>query len=157
MAKVIDLRANSIDVVAIVDRVEELELKAEAGQSLTDHESAERVRLEALLIQLRVPCGDCDDRHGYIYPVQLIRDDYFVTYSKEMAADISGHDLPDYAVIGDDDEIDWEATALNARLDYKSIDIYGLTYWYLSGEMDEDDHVIPRVYAYEERFAMRLQ
>ena len=56
-----------------------------------------------------------------------------MTYSKMMAADL-GDDLPDYAIIGDDDEIDWQATALNARLDYKSIHIDGLTYWYLSAK-----------------------
>src|SRR5436305_1655894 len=116
-------------------------------------EPAERARLEALLLRLRVRRGDCDDRHGNIYPIQLIRDDYFVQYSKEMAACCSG-DLPDYAVIEDNDDIDWAATALNARLDYTSIDIDGLTYWYLSGDIDGDEHVIPRIYEYEEGFGM---
>lgn len=70
-----------------------------------------------------------DDLEGYCvdweHGVTLIRDSYFVEYTKELLGDIgyipSG--FPSWI------EIDWEGTADNVQMDYTSGDYDGVTYW----------------------------
>jgi hypothetical protein len=140
----IDLTSNWIVVRAIAARLEELESKT----APTAREAAERAHLEGLLARLRVPRGDFPWRE-YIYPIQLVRDDYFTEYSKQLAQ-CFGDEVPDNVVIDDSDSVDWEATAQLERADYASITIRGVTYWYLSGEKDGEDHFNPREYEWEE-------
>jgi hypothetical protein len=99
----IDLTSNWIVVRAIAARLEELESKT----APTAREAAERAHLEGLLARLRVPRGDFPWRE-YIYPIQLVRDDYFTEYSKQLAQ-CFGDEVPDNVVIDDSDSVDWEA------------------------------------------------
>jgi hypothetical protein len=71
-------------------------------------------------------CGGDEQWQGVWYPVTLISDSYFVDAMRELVQDIGDlpRDIPAYLAI------DWEATADNLRVDYSSVDIGGLTYWY---------------------------
>ncbi len=120
----LDLTADIIDVRDIIARVESLEGDAEAFRPGSD-EAAELEELTDILADLAGGGGD-EDWRGDWYPVTLIRDSYFRTYAQELVEDcgyISG-DLPSWI------EIDWNATARNVRMDYTSVEIDGVTYWY---------------------------
>jgi hypothetical protein len=92
---------------------------------LDEEEQEELQTIEALLESLK-GCGGDEQWEGAWYPATLIRDDYFVTYARELVSDIGDipRDIPSYI------EIDWEATAKNIRMDYSSVEIDGVTYWY---------------------------
>lgn len=55
---------------------------------------------------------------------QLVPDEDWVDYVKEMLEDMGEVRVPSYVVV------DWEATADNIQQDYSSIDIGNNTYWW---------------------------
>jgi len=85
----------------------------------------ERVRLMTIMEDLRGYGGD-EQWRGDWYPITLIRDSYFVEYAAELVSDIGDlpRELPSYI------EIDWHRTAGNIRVDYTSITIDGVDYWF---------------------------
>lgn len=111
-----------LDVRDIIAHVEELR---ELGEDETNADTAELVTLLALLSDLAGKGGDAQ-WEGVWYPVTLIRDDYFTRYAQELCEE-NGYmpeGFPSYI------EIDWDATARNIRMDYKSTEFHGVTYWF---------------------------
>jgi len=82
--------------------------------------------VEDLLRELAGNGGDVQ-WEGEWYPAVLIHEDYFTDYTRELMMDCEmlPRDLPEWV------EIDWESTACNVRvMDYTSIEVDGVTYWY---------------------------
>jgi antirestriction protein len=82
-------------------------------------------KLRELLDDLKVYGGDVQ-WEGDWYPNSLIHERHFVDAMKELCEDIGDFpkDIPSYYVI------DWEATADNLRVDYRSTEFDGQTFWY---------------------------
>lgn len=125
----LDLAADIIDMRDIIARFEELDgIKDNHGGSfnepLTPNMASEWKRLRAILSDLKGNGGD-EQWRGDRYPVTLIRDSYFTDYAREMLFDCGELPcgIPDYIAI------DWQATALNIRVDYSPVEIHGVTYW----------------------------
>lgn len=124
-----------IDVRDIIDRVEELEAEmADLGEAEADNQTVsdayhdahcERLDLIAILDDLKGYGGD-EQWRGDWYPVTLIRESYFTDYCQELCEDIGAvpRDLPDYIAI------DWDVTARNLMVDYSTVEIDGVTYFY---------------------------
>lgn len=113
-----------IDVRDIIERVEELE--SEIVEASTDGtQESELFKLQAILDDLKGYGGD-EQWRGDWYPVTLIRESYFTDYTQEMLEDCGTipRDLPHWV------HIDWEATAREVMVDYSSIEIDGVTYFY---------------------------
>jgi hypothetical protein len=120
-----------IDVRDLIARVEELREEIEAYAVKMDDWQANadnQEELEALEGLLEELCGNGGDEQweGNWYPVTLIRDSYFTDYARELLEDCGEipKDLPSYI------EINWEATARNILVDYSSVEIDDVTYWY---------------------------
>lgn len=113
-----------IDVRDIIERVQELE-EISCFTKESDEEKREHTCLKHLLSELKGNGGD-EQWRGHWYPVQLIRNSYFVKYAQELCEDCEDvpPNLPPYI------EIDWQATARNIRFDYSCVDFGGVTYWY---------------------------
>jgi hypothetical protein len=131
----IDNMQDTIDVRDLIARVEELrESREEYNEKMADDtawdsvEDGEPEELEALEGLLEELCGNGGDEQweGNWYPVTLIRDSYFTGYARGMLEDCGDipKGIPSYI------EIDWEATACNIRVDYSSVEIDDVTYWY---------------------------
>ena len=116
----LDLTADVIDVRDIIERYEALE---DAADGLPDAE--ERCQLAAILDELKGKGGD-EKWRGDWYPLVLIRDSHFTDYVRELLADCGdvSASLPWYVAV------DWGQTARNFHVDYTTIDIDGVTYWY---------------------------
>lgn len=118
-----------IDVRDIIARVEELESSIEDGAAETaDEERAEAQELNtltAILEDLKGYGGD-EQWRGDWYPLTLIRESYFADYCQDLVIDCGGlpASIPDYLVI------DWEATARNLKVDYSTVEIDGVTFFY---------------------------
>lgn len=88
-------------------------------------EAQELTLLSELMTDL---CGEGGDEQfeGEWYPSDLIRESDFVDHVKELLNDceIIPSEIPWYVVI------DWQATADHVRVDYSSVEIQGVTYWY---------------------------
>lgn len=118
---------NTDDVIAVRDMIERFEELDEERQACTLHDAdAEELHeIERVLDKLKGYGGD-EQWRGDWYPVTLIRDSYFVDYVQELLEDCGDipANLPHYI------HIDWEATARDVRVDYSSVEIDGVTYWY---------------------------
>lgn len=121
-----------IDVRDIIDRIEELETELEGLGSEGDAEANNRAEdwselqtLTAIMDDLKGYGGD-EQWRGDWYPVTLIRESYFTDYTQEMLEDCGTipRDLPHWV------HIDWEATAREVKVDYSSVEIDGVTYFY---------------------------
>lgn len=107
-----------IDTRDLGDVLSELE-----AQSDDDTEAAEdAAAIRALFDEISDYGGDTPEDG-----IQLIADDYFETYARELAEDVG-------AIPADTSWpctcIDWERAARELRMDYMSCDIDGRTYWY---------------------------
>lgn len=119
-----------IDVRDIIERIEELEGEIEAYAEKMDDWQAnadnqeELQTLTAILEDLKGYGGD-EQWRGDWYPVTLIRESYFTDYAEELVRDcydLKG--LPDFV------HIDWEATAREVKIDYSTVEIDGVTFFY---------------------------
>ena len=137
----LDLTADTIDVRDIITRYEELfeQRVAESGKDPGDYGSFEKwhfsldnsrdgvelYTLHELLDDLKGYGGD-EEWRGDWYPLMLIRDSHFVDYATEMVKDCQFQcdELPSWI------EIDWKKTAKNVQVDYSSVEINGVVYWY---------------------------
>jgi hypothetical protein len=110
-----------IDSRDVIERIAELELKAEDGDALLDQD--ERIELAALVELAREGEQAAPD---WFHGETLIRDSYFVEYTQELAEDIGAIDSnanwPNTC-------IDWEQAARELRMDYTPIEFDGVTYW----------------------------
>jgi hypothetical protein len=125
-----------IDVRDIIERIEELESDRDdymGEAAFTDptwaskepEAFAELAQLTAIMEDMKGYGGD-EQWRGDWYPVTLIRESYFTDYCQELCEDIGAvpRDFPVYI------EIDWEATARNFMVDYSTVEIDGVTYFY---------------------------
>lgn len=122
----LDLSADIIVVIDIIERVEELEAIADDPDMLLGEELGDELdTLLAILADIKGLGGD-EHWRGDWYPHMLVRDSYFRTYAEELADDMG--------VIPKDAQwpltcIDWEQAARELRYDYSGVDIDGVTYW----------------------------
>jgi len=110
-----------IDVENLIERFEEMRDSEDAPE-----DAAYFCMVEDLLRELAGNGGDVQ-WEGEWYPAVLIHEDYFTDYTRELMMDCEmlPRDLPEWV------EIDWETTACNVRvMDYTSIEVDGVTYWY---------------------------
>ena len=116
-----------LDVRDIIARVEELEseLDLDINRNGESDDEQELMALKAILDDMKGYGGD-EEWRGDWYPVTLIRDSYFIEYAEELVTDCGyiSKDFPRWIAI------DWEATARAVRMDYTSVEIEGVTYWY---------------------------
>lgn len=87
-------------------------------------EAEELASLASILEDLKGYGGD-EQWRGDWYPVTLIRESYFTDYAEELVRDcydLKG--LPTFV------HIDWEATAREVMVDYSTVEIDGVTYFY---------------------------
>ena len=120
---------DSRDLIELLDEynarrdelVDEGRTEAEIDDVLTDEfDEAEVDFAKAALDE----CGDADDwTHG----LTLISDSHFVDYAQQLAEDIGALDRdaqwPLY-------HIDWEAAAESLQMDYTSVILDGVAFWY---------------------------
>ena len=124
-----ELLDDIIDTRDLIDRFESLESlhDNEGGtfnETLTDDEKEEFGTLKEILAAIKGLGGD-EQWRGDWYPLTLIRERYFTTYTQELLEDtgIIPTNLPDWVAI------DWERTAEAVQEDYTPIEIAGHTYW----------------------------
>lgn len=122
----LDLTARIIDVRDIIARFEELESQMPDGDDARNWpDAAEFAQLSDILEELSGNGGD-EQWRGDWYPTTLIWDSYFPIYARDLlidCGDISAN-LPHYV------HIDWKATSRDLLVDYTSLDINGLCYWF---------------------------
>ena len=115
-----DPTADILDVRDLIDRFEELEVAAD------NDEMAEFKLLSEVLQEL---CGNGGDEQwrGDWYPLTLIRDSYMQTYAQDTAEDCG---MLQDSTAWPYTYIDWEQATREFKMDYTSIDINDITYWY---------------------------
>lgn len=121
-----ELTANDIiDVRDIIARVEELENEVADTEAQAWANRDEYAALTAILDELEGQGGD-EQWRGNWYPTTLIRESYFTDYTQEMLEDCGTipRDLPHWV------HIDWDATAREVMVDYSTVEIDGVTYFY---------------------------
>lgn len=124
----LDLSADIIDTCDIIERIEQLETIVEE-MSDTDSSGKDAFRTEsqdliALMEELKGYGGD-EQWRGNWYPSTLIRDSHFRDYAIDLA-----HDMGELNCKWPYNCIDWDQAARELRLDYSSVDIGGVVYWY---------------------------
>lgn len=118
-----------IDVRDIIERIEELESLKDDHEADPDgghwsNEDARELRtLTDIMDDLRGYGGD-EQWRGDWYPVTLIRESYFTDYIEELVSDCYDLKLPDFV------HVDWEATAWDVKVDYLTVEIDGVTFFY---------------------------
>ena len=130
-----DLTDDIIDVRDIIARVKELEdargelITGPNGSyyvpGLDADDACELSGLTDILDDIAGNGGD-EKWRGAWYPVTLVRDSYFVEYTKNLMEDCGTlpKEFPSWI------EIDWYRTARNVLLDYTGTEIEGVPYWY---------------------------
>lgn len=121
----LDLSGDTIDVRDIIARIEELEAKQPDSEQEKWDNCDEYATLLEIMESLKGNGGD-EQWRGDWYPLTLIRDSHFTDYIRELLADCGdvSAKLPWYVAV------DWEQTARNFHVDYMTIEIDGVTYWY---------------------------
>ena len=120
-----------IDSRDIVARIEELEQEIEdwhedgEGKGLDDTTEGMKTELEMLQ-------GVVEEIEGYSEDtakdgITLIRDSYFAEYARELAEEIGAIER---VMAWPCDCIDWQQAARELQVDYSSVEIDGITYWY---------------------------
>lgn len=126
-ATTLDLTADIIDVRDIIARFEELENEIPSELCQRDPEQvAEKNALDEILSDLSGNGGD-EQWRGDWYPLTLIRESYFKDYAQELAEDIGAVDRN---ASWPNNCIDWDMAARDLRMDYTSIEIGGVTYYF---------------------------
>jgi len=122
-----------IDLRDVIERVEHLRQLRESGpvdlgeDSNADQDTlfAELQELEALLEECKGNGGD-EQWEGDWYPVTLIRDSYFQSYTQELCEELgtpAGCDVWPFTCI------DWEQAARELQMDYTSVEFSCVAYW----------------------------
>lgn len=133
-----DLYSDVIDIRDVISRYELLEselsennfpvTRAVVADESLDERQNEFKALTNILERLKNDGGD-EQWRGDWYPLQLIAEDYFTEYFKELTIECEyvPKDLPAWI------KIDWEETAKDGLLDYTILEIDGRTYYYRAG------------------------
>lgn len=130
----LDLTADVIDVREIIERVEDLEAECADEEDTickaSDEDRKELATLTAILDDLKGNGGD-EQWRGDWYPVTLIREEYFTDYIQELIGEC--YEFPAEMHKGwpfNHLTMDWESAADEAKYDYTSTEIDGVTYFY---------------------------
>jgi hypothetical protein len=77
------------------------------------------------LVELLKVWRECENFSDWTYGEQLIRDNYFTEYARQMLEDCGTipSELPWYVAV------DWDKTADNIKVDYTYVDFNGVDYW----------------------------
>ena len=123
MATEISNNQDVIDSRDVIARIEELtDLRDEAAGNVGAFDDVDQAELESLLALAEQGESTPDWNYG----AQLIRDDYFEDYARQLAEDIGAIDpdagWPCY-------HIDWAAAARSLQMDYTPVEFDGVTYW----------------------------
>lgn len=110
-----------IDVRDIIERIEELESLKDDREAEPD--AQELQTLTDIMDDLKGYGGD-EQWRGDWYPVTLIRESHFADYAKEMVCDCYDLKLPPFV------HVDWKATAREVKVDYSTVEIDGVTFFY---------------------------
>jgi antirestriction protein len=110
-----------IDSRDVIERIAELQLKAEDGDALLDQD--ERIELAALVEFAQQVEQYAED---WLYGATLVRDSYFIEYAEQLAKEL---DLLPRDAGWPARHIDWEAAADDLQTDYTDVDFDGVTYW----------------------------
>jgi len=105
----------------LIERAEALEVECDG---IGEEECTELVAIRAILSSIKGLGGDAQWR-GDWYPLTLIHERYFTTYTQELLENTGIIPINFPAWIA----IDWERTAEAVQEDYTPIDIDGHTYW----------------------------
>lgn len=96
----------------------------EALNTWSEENAQELQTLTDIMDDLKGYGGD-EQWRGDWYPLTLISESYFTDYAEELVRDcydLKG--LPDFV------HVDWEATAREIQIDYSTVEIDGVTYFY---------------------------
>jgi hypothetical protein len=119
---------NSRDIFKRIEELEDIRDSLLENNTLAEWEESdeyiELAQLRDFINGFRDYGGDVEWR-GYWYPVTLIREDYFVDYTRELLEDLGyiPRDFPAWIAI------DWKKTAEDFKQDYISSTFDGVTYW----------------------------
>lgn len=114
-----DETINSRDVIA---RIEDMQECIDAGEVPDDVDTRE-------LAQLRDLAEDGEGFEDWVHGATLIRDTYFVEYTRDSFVDTSEPEVRESMNRWPFDCIDWERAARELQSDYCSVDFAGVTYW----------------------------
>ncbi len=115
MARNISSREYTLDTRDIIARIEELDGTED------DDEKEEIITLQKLIEDVRDVSGDSPEDGA-----QLISDNYFEEYARELAEDIGAINRNMSWPLTC---IDWEQAAKELQYDYSSVDFDGAEYW----------------------------
>lgn len=128
MKTALDLTADIIDIRDIIERIEELPdlIESEGCEEQCDAYREELATLTGIMSELAGNGGD-EQWQGDWYPLTLIRKSHFRDYAQELAEDI-GAVTPQ--ATWPNNCIDWDQAARELQMDYTSVTIDGMTYFY---------------------------
>jgi len=129
MTVTVDLTADIIDIRDIIEQIEVLaeQLTKYSAEASTYPELAEEhAALCAIMAELAGNGGD-EQWEGDWYPLTLIRESYFRDYAQELAEDIGAVNKNS---TWPNNCIDWDQAARELQMDYTSVTIDGITYFY---------------------------
>lgn len=129
----LDLAADVIDVRDMIARIEELAniIEGEGCEDACTEYRAELALLAGLMAEM-AGYGSDEQWHGDWYPVTLIRETYFTDYIQELIHEC--YEMPKEMHSGNwpyrHMTIDYEAAANEAKWDYTTVEIDGVTYFF---------------------------
>lgn len=124
----LDESADTLEIMDGVTRTREsLETAHHAAmqeESQWRTDNGEELRgLLSILEDLKGYGGD-EQWRGDWYPVTLISESYFTDYTEELVSDCYDLKLPNFV------HVDWEATAKDVKVDYSTVEIDDVTFFY---------------------------
>lgn len=126
--------ADTFDSREVIDRIEELEAllpdEDEDVSQNTDERNQEIEEATAELLILKAFAEEAEPMAtDWQYGETFIRDSYWKDYAQELADDIGA--IPsEYS--WPQSYIDWDAAARDLQMDYSSVELEGITFWFRS-------------------------
>lgn len=114
------------DIINLPDLTDYIDEHEDADADADDETQARCKVIRTVLDELRGYGGDHQWK-GDWYPGCLVSDMHFEDYARQLAEDIGA--IPD-DVSWPCTCIDWSRAARELRIDYSSVEIEGVTYWY---------------------------
>ena len=128
MKTALDLTADIIEIRDIIERIEELPdlIEGEGCEEQCNSYSEELATLTGIMAELQGNGGD-EQWQGDWYPLTLISESYFRDYAQELAEDIGAVNPQ---ATWPNNCIDWDQATRELQMDYTSVTIDGITYFY---------------------------
>jgi len=123
--KTISNQDDTIDSRDVIARIEEIYGHADSDGHIEPNAMNELLHLERLAIE------GADYSSDWEYGAQLIKDDYFTSYIKQLIKDC--YEMPEGLKSGQwpyhHMKMDYEAAAEEAKQDYTTVSFDGVNYW----------------------------